>query len=147
MELVPLAVSEADGFTDVTGGAGTVLSSVPGQPRLPQQVATYALPPDADLATVSVTVDDLEFAVLPLARPVRPAAPWRTSPAAAPFYGGATNIVDGRDLDVYHADADVPAAAAVREGVLETRLPQRGLVVEQAVAGHASAGEADPEAE
>lgn len=121
VELVPLAVSEADGFTDVTGGAGTVLSSVPGQPRLPQQVATYALPPDADLATVSVTVDDLEFAVLPLARPVRPAAPWRTSPAAAPFYGGATNIVEGRDLDVYGMDADVPAAAAVREGVSQMR--------------------------
>jgi hypothetical protein len=54
-----------------------------------------------------------------------------------------------QDADIVEAGVDVLAApvAAVREGVLETRLPQRGLVVEQAVAGHASAGEADPEAE
>ena len=121
MDLSPLVLSEANGFVDVAGGAGTTLSSVPGQPRLPQQVATYALPPDADLASVSVAVDEMESRDVVLAHPVRPAAPWRTSLDAAPFYGGAQNVVDGKDLDVYGADAFAPGAAATLDGVSQMR--------------------------
>ncbi len=121
LELPPVAVSEKDGFTDVAGGAGTTLSSEPGQPRLPQKFLTYALPPDADLATVTVTVDETESSELVLNRPVRPAPPWRTSADSEPFFGEATNVVDGRDLDVYGADADVPAAAATLDGVAQMR--------------------------
>ena len=78
LDLDPVAVAASGNFSDVSGGAEATLSAVPGQPRLPRQIFTYALPPDADLATVAVTVDDLESAELPLARPVRPAPPWRT---------------------------------------------------------------------
>ena len=121
VDLSPLILSEANGFVDVAGGAGTTLSSVPGQPRLPQQVATYALPSDADLASVSVAVDEMESRDVVLAHPVRPAAPWRTSVDAAPFYGGARNVVDGKDLDVYGADAFAPGAAATLDGVSQMR--------------------------
>ena len=120
-DLAPLTVSTADGFVDVAGGEGTTLSANPGQPRLPQQVATYALPPDADLASVAVTVDDLEATDLSLNQLVRPAAPWRTSPDAAPSYGGAQNIVDGKDMDVYGTDAFAPGAAAVLDSVSQMR--------------------------
>ena len=87
MDFPPVAISEADGFVDVAGGEGFTLSSEPGQPRLPQKVVTYALPPDADLSTVSVAVDDLEFAERSLDLPVRPAAPRMTSADSVPFYG------------------------------------------------------------
>ena len=121
LDLAPVSVSVAGGFADVSGGEGTPLSAVPGQPRLPWQILTYALPPDADLATVAVTVDELESTEIPLDRPVRPAPPWRTAEDAEPFYGAATNLVDGRDLDVYGADAFAPAAAAALEGVAQMR--------------------------
>ncbi len=94
---------------------------MPGQPRLPRSILTYALPPDADLATVAVTVDELESAEISLDRPVRPAPPWRTAEDAEPFFGAATNLVDGKDLDVYGADAFAPAAAAALEGVAQMR--------------------------
>ncbi len=121
LDWTPLAISEADGFIDVTGGEGTFLSSEPGRPRLPRQVVTYALPPDADLSTVSVTVDDMDATEIFLASPVRPAAPWMTSPDSVPFYGGAQNIVDGKDMDVYGADAFVPAAPVGIDGVSQMR--------------------------
>lgn len=100
LELPAVAISERDGFVDVAGGAGTALSSEPGQPRLPQRILTYALPPDADLSSVAVTVGDTESVELPLAGPVRPAPPWRTSAEAAPFYGAAKTILQHLDADV-----------------------------------------------
>ncbi len=121
MDLAPLSISEAGGFMDVGGGEGTLLSSEPGRPRLPRRMATYALPPDADLSTVAVTVDAAETVEIPLARPVRPAPPWRTSEDSDPFYGAAEAIVDGKDTAIYGADADTPGAAATLEGVAQMR--------------------------
>ena len=121
MDFPPVAISEADGFVDVAGGEGFTLSSEPGQPRLPQKVVTYALPPDADLSTVSVAVDDLEFAERSLDLPVRPAAPRRTSADSVPFYGAGKTIVSGKDMAVYGADADIPAVPVRIETVSQMR--------------------------
>ena len=121
LDLAPLAIQEADGFVDVAGGDGTTLASEPGRPRLPVRMVTYALPPDADPATVSVQVDDLTATDRVLGRPVRPAPPWRTAADTEPFFGGATNLVDGMDMDVYGADAFTPAAAATLAGVAQMR--------------------------
>ena len=121
VDFPPLAISETNRFADVAGGEGTALSSEPGQPRLPQRIVTYALPPDADLSTVAVVVDAVESTDLPLARPVRPAPPWTTSRDAVPFYGSAKTIVDGKDVAVYGADAFTPAEPARVEGVSQMR--------------------------
>lgn len=108
VDFSPVAISESAGFVDVAGGSSATLSSEPGQPRLPRQIVSYALPPDADLSTVSVTVDGAESIDLPLDRPVRPAPPWRTSADSVPFYGSAQSVVDGKDMAVYGRDAFVP---------------------------------------
>lgn len=121
VDLSPVAISESSGFVDVAGGPSATLSSEPGQPRLPRQIVSYALPPDADLSTVSVTVDDVESTDLPLTRPVRPAPPWRTSADSVPFYGSAKTVVDGKDMAVYGSSAFVPDSPARLEGVSQMR--------------------------
>ena len=121
MDFPPLAISAAGGFVDVAGGEGATLSSEPGQPRLPQKIATYALPSDADLSTVSVAVDDMEFAERSLDFPVRPASPRLTSADSVPVYGAAKTIVDGKDMAVYGADADAPAVPVRIETVAQMR--------------------------
>ena len=121
MDLPALSISAADGFVDVAGGEGTTFSSEPGQPRLPKRVATYALPPDADLSTVSLTVDDVDATELPVDLPVRPAPPWLTSADSVPFYGKAKNVVEGKDMGVYGIDAFHPASPVRIEDVSQMR--------------------------
>jgi len=121
LDMAPVTMSEADGFVDVAGGAGIALSFEPGQPRLPNPMVTYALPPDADLTTVAVTVDDVDVIEFSLDLPVRPAPPWRTSADAVPFYGDAKTIVEGKDMAVYGRDADFPASPVCIDTVSQMR--------------------------
>jgi hypothetical protein len=115
------AVTAADGFTDVRGGTGTWLSADPGKPGLPQRTVTYALPPDADLQSMVVSVATASYHTVRLDAPVRPAAPWQTAENGDLFFGDAKHVVNGMDADVYSSDSVYPESPVRLEGVSQLR--------------------------
>ena len=121
MDLPVLTVSEAGGYVEIGGGEGMTVSGEPGKPRLPQKWVTYAVPPDADMTSITVRIDDLQYSERSVDHPVRPCPPWRTAEDSAEFYGTATNISGGRDMGVYGVDADYPASPVSFGGVSQMR--------------------------
>ena len=99
-----------------------------GEPRLPHRVLTLLLPPNADLGTVNVRLDEPSYLKL--------AGRWNVSPMAPPAtrigdedvvrWPADRPIVDGRDVAIYTNDQPWPARDA---WVLSTgRLRQWRLV-------------------
>jgi len=114
---VPLPVLEmdADG-RQVIRIEGFTVCGAPGQPLLPSKTIHLLLPPDADTEHVTLNV---AAAFVPL-----PNGPFELAAAGADAtyhgdqlvedWGRAARIVDGRDLDVYEADAIFPLSAVER---------------------------------
>ena len=87
--------------------------STPGAPMVPQYIINLALPPNADPASVSVTVDELntEAQVLPEGARVVPGPPighWDGTKTVL-TWDHPDQVVDGFDMTVYGADAFYPA--------------------------------------
>jgi hypothetical protein len=109
--LPPVELLEAsDGWTDLLPAEGMTMSSLPARPRIPILQQVYALPPDTDLDSVSLTLTDTETVEQILSLPVRPGAPLLTEADANPFYGDAQDIIGGQDQAIYSRDADYPAS-------------------------------------
>lgn len=111
----------ADGEVDLRAAPDTVMSTDPARPWIPVLHRVYALPPETDLATVAVRLVDADVLTHTLPGPVRAAPPLRTSAESVPFYGDATDVVDGRDRQIYGADADYPAEIVRIESVSKMR--------------------------
>ncbi len=111
-----------DGFVDITID-GFTAGGQSAQPMLPIKNSFYALPPNTDPASVSVVVTRVEYDESALPGPVRPrgAMAQTGNPDAPLSYGGATNVVDGRDMDVYGRDAFFPAQPVRLAGVPQMR--------------------------
>jgi len=120
--LPPLESAEAvDGWTDLLPTDGMTLSSLPGRPRIPVLHQVYALPPEADLDSVSLTITDIETVDQTLSLPVRPGAPLLTEADSPPFYRDAGQVIDGQDQAVYGQDADYPASPVSIESISKMR--------------------------
>ncbi len=78
----------------------------PGRPLLPSKRYFFLVPPDADLSTCSFTVRGLKEKVLQGKFQVKPALPPHTR--NGPVWPERRNIVDGKDVSVYSADAFFP---------------------------------------
>ncbi len=79
----------------------------PGDPMLPLRVVRMALPPDADLDTVTVSHSVLAARVLDSTYSVAPAPPMATWEGTQTIidWGEGKDIVDGRNMNVYGSDA------------------------------------------
>jgi hypothetical protein len=83
----------------------------PGAPALPYRPIRLALPPDADLATVTVTAVPLGIEAIPGRFDVAPAPAARRLDDGRAYWGAAARrIVAGRDQAIYGADAPYPAS-------------------------------------
>lgn len=105
------AVSEgADGLATVRlDGAEAV--RLPGAPQLPARTVRLALPPDADLGSVRVTVTAERAAPIAGAFDVGPAPAARVLGSGRAVWGGAADrVVEGRDPSIYGTDAPYPAS-------------------------------------
>lgn len=122
LDLPAVAWTQAgDGEVEVSAGDYRTTAQ-PARPRLPEQVFTYALPPDADPQSVVVAIENAEYSDEVLPGLVRAGAPLRISSAPeVASYGSVQRVVDGRDADVYGQDAWYPAAPASLAGVPRLR--------------------------
>lgn len=111
----------SDGLVDLSL-EGHTMAGKPARPRLPQKTTFYALPPDADIATVEVTIENAQFSEAAVPGALRPESPLATSSAdPVTSYGDAVNVVAGRDLAVYGANAFYPADIVVVDGYQQMR--------------------------
>jgi len=83
-----------------------------GEPALPYQVVKLLLPPDAVLATASVSLEVPGFEELAGTWEIRPTPPestWDGTKVITVWPSGKT-ILDGRDVDIYNVDALFPTS-------------------------------------
>jgi hypothetical protein len=106
----PRIQEDTDGLASVRL-RGTASLPAPGAPALPVRTVRLALPPDADLTTVRVSVEPIAIDAMQGPFDVAPAPPVRAHDTALATWGSAKNrIVDGRDTAIYSRDALFPTA-------------------------------------
>lgn len=90
---------------------GMSASVLPGNPNLPSRDLNILVPPDIDWSTLTLRVEGIEQQALPGTFDVAPARPDTASidGQVITSWCGVTNIVDGRNMDIYAADAPFPA--------------------------------------
>ena len=117
-----IATSDDKGFDRVTLD-DFMLRGMPGNPLLPVKEYRILLPPDADFSTVRVTAVPLEPELLPGLFKIAPAAPDSASIEGRIVHdwGGATNIVDGKNMDIYCVNAFFPPKVIRRAPNAEMR--------------------------
>jgi hypothetical protein len=101
---VPVRVTQAGGVARFSGAS---LRTEHGRPELPYHEVSLVLPPDADLASVQVRVDQVRPAALPGQFDVAPATPMIGDAPAPPPAG--RQLVNGRDPSIYQTNAVYPA--------------------------------------
>ncbi len=87
----------------------------PGSPMLPSKTYYIALPPDVVWDSISLSVVEKSEANLPSVYDIAAGPPALTRGDEGQDvldWGDATNIMDGRDVDVYATDAYLPAQSA-----------------------------------
>ncbi len=83
-----------------------------GEPQIPWKLMTVLLPPNADMATVSCSIVSAEYETIEGVWEVAPAPPILSRDADGNeivIWPAGKTIVDGRDTDIYSADALWPA--------------------------------------
>jgi len=101
-------------ITDVENGEVIRLddsstAAPPGSPMLPHKVYNVALPPDVVWDSLAVSLVEKSDASVPGVYDIAPAPPVGRLDGSGEFeWGDATNIVDGKDVDVYGQDALLP---------------------------------------
>ncbi|MCX6353374.1 MAG: lamin tail domain-containing protein [Candidatus Aureabacteria bacterium] len=93
---------------------GFDIMSSPGDPALPHKVYRIALPPDADISSARVTLDNETVALLDGEYEIAPAPPLATWDGTQVVYawGEGKQIVNGANVLVYGSDANYPALAS-----------------------------------
>ncbi|MHC1728386.1 MAG: C25 family cysteine peptidase [Syntrophobacteraceae bacterium] len=107
----PYEITSAPGGFDRVAVDGFSLQARPGEPLLPAKEYKILLPPDVDLTTVSLSVTLQGNQILPGAFNIRPAAPDKAwaGDTLLEDWGGAANIVNGKNMEVYGANGLFPA--------------------------------------
>ncbi len=88
------------------------LTVEPGKPALPRQDVQILLPPDADPASVIVTMDAPVYETIAGQWDIRPSAPFAHSDEV--YWPATQTIRDGRDVDVYENAAYYPSSPLIR---------------------------------
>ena len=101
-------ISVKQGTTHAIFERGAGLHGEPGQPELPFSSFTFLVPPDADLKTVSVSIEGLREEVLAGTFDVKAALPPMPSNRNDIVWPKQRNIVDGKDSDIYSANTFFP---------------------------------------
>ena len=102
-------------ITDVENGEVIHLdnsssATSPGSPMLPHKAYNVALPPDVVWDSLAISVIETTESSVPGVYDIAPAPPIGRLDGSGEFeWGDATNIVDGKDMDVYGQDAFLPA--------------------------------------
>ena len=101
-------------------GCGSVSS--PGTPALPLKVYQVALPPDVVWDSVSVSVVEKTEESVAGDYNIAPAPPVRVLDGEGDWeWGDATNVVNGKDMDIYGQNAFWPAVSADLHGKAQMR--------------------------
>lgn len=79
----------------------------PGQPSLPVYVYSVLLPPDADLKSVSISIEGMKESLLAGQFEIQPVLPPKTSNGIV-GWPNERNIENGRDISVYSQNAIYP---------------------------------------
>ncbi|MBN1592203.1 MAG: hypothetical protein JW941_03005 [Candidatus Coatesbacteria bacterium] len=87
------------------------IAASPGSPMLPHKVYNVALPPDVVLDSIRLSIVEITESALSGVFDIAPTPPVGKLDGSSGFeWGDATNIVDGKDMDIYGRDAFVPSA-------------------------------------
>jgi len=106
----PRISADADGLASARLDR-TDAQAAPGAPALPRRSVRLALPPDADLGSVRVTVEPVGIETYAGPFDMAPAPPFRARDTGAAHWGPARDrIADGRDTAIYGRDALYPAS-------------------------------------
>ena len=102
---------------------GFKLRGAPGDPLLPVREYRMLLPPDADFATVKVTVLSRESENIPGSFNIKPASPDSAmiNGRMVHDWAGAENIVDGKNMGVYGVNGFFPGEIIQRAPDAEMR--------------------------
>ena len=98
------------GETEYAAFSGAEVYGEPGEPALPLYTYTFLLPPDADITSIRVAIRSLSEELLAGEFNVRPGAPFAIQGEV--IWPEGKNIVDGRDVDIYSANAFFPQSYA-----------------------------------
>jgi predicted outer membrane repeat protein len=113
LELPKVSLSVGTNGDTTLSGEGAAFIGRTGEPRLPWQILTVLLPPDADLASVRVTLDNVHTALLDgqyNVPPQPPAASWQNG-APHVDWPDSVSPLDGRDSTIYGRNAFWPPEA------------------------------------
>ena len=83
-----------------------------GEPAIPSRMVKLLLPSDADLSTVEIKIEDVEFSELPVSGDVLPVKPAFTRSETGEMikkWPRDKNIFNGRDVDIYENDDLFPS--------------------------------------
>ncbi len=90
-----------------------------GEPMLPEKTIFVALPPDVDESTVKTQISWYNSTILPGTYNIMPAPPIACTDGIS--WEGKTNIVNGRDMDIYGMDEFFPKEIVSIEGISQMR--------------------------
>ncbi|MBN1592204.1 MAG: hypothetical protein JW941_03010 [Candidatus Coatesbacteria bacterium] len=95
----------------------------PGAPMLPTRTYYVALPPDVVWDSIAASVIEKSETTLPSVYDIAPNPPMIDPKDGRneKMWGDATNIVDGKDLDIYSSDTFIPADPASVLGTSQMR--------------------------
>jgi hypothetical protein len=106
-------IKDRHGYDSVTID-GYKTRGAPGNPMLPSKVFNILVPPDIIWDSLELNIVDVETGILPGTYEIRPAAPDAAYVDGKMVYdwGRSVNVVDGKNVDVYGADAFFPTEYA-----------------------------------
>ncbi len=110
VDCLPVAVDQEESGTALFRCDQARWLSAPGEPRIPWQVVTVLLPPQADLDTVSCRIEAENYEPLEGiwdVAPMPPIATWENDTEII-VWPEDKNIVMGRDIDIYETNAFWP---------------------------------------
>lgn len=114
--VVTVTPDTQSGMAHFTGVAIQYISRS-GEPAIPYQVLKVLLPPVADLATVTATIENERLEPTPGVwdvAPVPPPVPCGTEGTTSAVWPQGKNIKEGRDVAVYQTDALFPPSSLGR---------------------------------
>ena len=91
--------------------ANTQYLNEPGQPQIPWKVITVLLPPNADLSTVSYTVNNITYSPVEGDFDIEPSpmiGTWDEDGNPVLVMPAERTVVDGYDVDIYNTDTYWP---------------------------------------
>ena len=106
-------IKDRHGYDSVTID-GYKTRGAPGNPMLPSKVFNILVPPDIIWDSLELNIVDVDTGILPGTYEIRPAAPDAAYVDGKMVYdwGRSVNVVDGKNADVYGADAFFPTEYA-----------------------------------